>query len=186
MCWIGGSKSQKVEKVEKTDRLDGVNGLDGTIEVGESTEQHVGEPEPQDGVVVATAEKRVSYFTIEELCKSETAEKLGVSNVPSVAVKMNLQELIDNILDPLRRAYGKPIHVNSGYRCTVVNTAVGGVKNSQHLTGHAADITGGNRTENRKLWELIKALGLPIDQCIDEANMRWVHVSYDKERNRGM
>lgn len=130
--------------------------------------------------------KMMSYFTIDELCKSSKATMLGISNKPSETVMRNLQDLIDNILDPLRRAYGKPIIVNSGYRCTALNTAVGGVPNSQHLTGHAADITGGNKAENKKLWELIKKLDLPIDQCIDESSLTWVHVSYDKYRNRGM
>lgn len=130
--------------------------------------------------------KMGSYFTIDELCKSTRATILGISNKPSVTVQRNLQDLIDNILDPLRRAYGKPIIVNSGYRCTALNTAVGGVPNSQHLTGHAADITGGNKAENKKLWELIKKLDLPIDQCIDESSLSWVHVSYDKTRNRRM
>ncbi len=130
--------------------------------------------------------KMGSYFTIDELCKSTKATMLGISNIPSEEIKRNLQDLIDNILDPLRRAYGKPIIVNSGYRCYALNTAVGGVPNSQHLTGHAADITGGNKAENKKLWELIKKLDLPIDQCIDESSLTWVHVSYDETRNRRM
>ena len=128
--------------------------------------------------------KMMSYFTIEELCRSNKAQLLGISNTPSAEVMRNLQDLIDNVLDPLRRAYGRPIIINSGYRCYSLNVAVGGVKNSQHLTGHAADITGGNKAENRILWNLIRNLELPIDQCIDENDMVWVHVSYDKTRNR--
>jgi len=128
--------------------------------------------------------KMMSYFTIEELCRSNKAQLLGISNTPSQEVMRNLQDLIDNVLDPLRRAYGRPIIINSGYRCYSLNVAVGGVKNSQHLTGHAADITGGNKAENRILWNLVRSLNLPIDQCIDEKNMLWVHVSYDKTRNR--
>lgn len=128
--------------------------------------------------------KMMSYFTIEELCRSNKAQMLGISNTPSKEVMRNLQDLIDNVLDPLRRAYGRPIIINSGYRCYSLNVAVGGVKNSAHLKGFAADITGGNKAENRILWNLVRSLNLPIDQCIDEKDMLWVHVSYDKTRNR--
>lgn len=142
--------------------------------------------EPTYSEPAFTDDSKTSYFSIEELCYSQKALVLGIGNKPSETVKQNLQELIDNVLDPLRRAYGKPITVNSGYRCTALNLAVGGVSNSQHLTGHAADITGGSKAENRKLWELIRQLNLPIDQCINESGFTWVHVSYDKTRNRRM
>ena len=82
--------------------------------------------------------------------------------------------------------YGKPINVNSGYRCQALNKAVGGVSNSQHLTGEAADIDTGSKTENRKLAKMIVDMRLPFDQLIDEADYAWVHVSYKcKGDNRG-
>lgn len=55
-------------------------------------------------------------------------------------VEENLQALVSDVLDPARKAYGKPISVNSGYRCPKHNLAVGGVKNSQHMKGEAADV----------------------------------------------
>ena len=67
------------------------------------------------------------YFSIEELCKSDTATEKGIDNTPSSEVVEKLNMLIDNVLDPLREAYGKPIYVNSGYRCPALNKAVGGV-----------------------------------------------------------
>ena len=73
--------------------------------------------------------------------------------------------------------YGKPITVNSGYRCPKLNDAVGGAKNSQHMRGEAADITAGSKMENKRLFELIWD-NLPFDQLIDESNYSWVHVSY--------
>ena len=73
--------------------------------------------------------------------------------------------------------YGKAITVNSGYRCSKLNAAVGGAKTSQHMRGEAADITAGSKTENKKLFELIRD-NLPFDQLIDESNYSWVHVSY--------
>ena len=89
--------------------------------------------------------------------------------------------LIDNVLDPLREAYGKPVTVTSGYRCEVLNKAVGGSKTSEHMKGMAADIVGTPNTkeENKRLFNLIQELEIPFTQLIDEKNFSWVHVSYD-------
>lgn len=121
----------------------------------------------------------MKYFSINELCHSDTAIAKGIDNTPSEEVKANLAALIENVLDPLREAYGKPIYVNSGYRCPALNKAVGGVSNSEHLIGCAADIDTNNKEENRKLFELAQELNLPFRQLIDEANMSWVHISYN-------
>ena len=86
----------------------------------------------------------MKHFTLKEFVKSDTARRLGIDNTPSPQVEERLRQLVDYVLDPLREAYGKPIYVNSGYRCPALNRAVGGVAHSQHLTGEAADITGGN------------------------------------------
>ena len=124
----------------------------------------------------------MKHFTIEELCRSETARSRGIDNAPTEEVRKNLTALVDNVLDPLREWYGKPIYVNSGYRCPALNKAVGGVANSQHLTGQAADIdtndTAENRkAENRKLMKHIED-SLDFDQLIWENGGAWVHVSY--------
>ena len=92
--------------------------------------------------------------------------------------------LVDNVLDPLREAYGKPIRVNSGFRCPALNKAVKGSATSDHMAGRAADITGGSPKEHKRLFYLIQELGLPFDQLIDEKRFSWVHVSYRKEGNR--
>ena len=131
----------------------------------------------------------MKYFTIEELIASDTAKRRGIANTPSKEVESNLIALVDRILDPLRTIYGKPIYVNSGYRSQALNKAVGGASTSQHLTGHAADITAGSRAENKKLFVLIQTLGLPYDQLIfEKGNITegpdWVHVSYNPQRNR--
>lgn len=123
------------------------------------------------------------YFTISELCNSSIAKSKGISNIPTETIETNLNALIDNILDPLREAYGKPITTNSGYRCPKLNKLVGGVSNSQHQTGHAADISVGNKEGNKQLFDLILTLKLPFDQLINESNYQWVHVSYS-DRNR--
>ena len=122
----------------------------------------------------------MKYFTIKELCKSSTATSHGITNSPSKEIERNLGELVYFILDPLREAYGKPIKVNSGYRCPELNKLVGGSKTSQHVKGCAADISVGNKSENERLFNLIQELNLPFDQLIDEKNFSWVHVSYSK------
>lgn len=119
-------------------------------------------------------------FTIQELTASATAAAKKINNDPTPEAAENLKLLVDNVLDPLRDAYGKPIRVNSGYRSPALNAAVKGSKTSQHVKGQAADITGGNKAENKKLFELAQELNLPYCQLIDEKNFSWVHISYDR------
>lgn len=125
------------------------------------------------------------YFTLEELTKSSAAKRAGIKNIPNEKELKNLNSLIDNILDPLREAYGKPIIVTSGFRCEELNDLVNGVRGSQHRTGQAADIRSrvDTRKENKKLFDLIIELKLPFDQLIDEYDYNWVHVSFS-DRNR--
>ena len=122
----------------------------------------------------------MKYFTIKELCKSSTAIEKKINNTPNSDVVNNLEQLVDNILDPLREEYKNPINVNSGYRCDILNKAVGGSKTSQHCLGLAADITAGSKFENKKLFILAQQLNLPYDQLINEKNYSWIHISYSK------
>lgn len=126
------------------------------------------------------------YFTINELTKSSTAGRLHINNTPSQEVKDNLNKLIDNVLDPLRELYGKPIIVNSGYRCPKLNKAVGGARNSQHLIGQASDIRTVTNTKesNKQLFDIIRNSKLPFDQLINEYDFNWVHVSYGPRNRR--
>lgn len=119
----------------------------------------------------------MKHFTIDELCRSDTARSRGIDNTPTEEVRKNLTALVGNVLDPLREWYGKPIYVNSGYRCPALNKAVGGVASSQHLTGQAADIDTNDRSENRKLMRRIEE-SLDFDQLIWENGGEWLHVSY--------
>lgn len=123
----------------------------------------------------------MKYFTITELSKSSTAAQKGIDNTPNPDVIKNLESLVEHILDPLREKFGKPITVNSGYRCPALNKAVGGSKTSHHMTGLAADITGGSVARNRILFSLIQELDLPFDQLIDEKNYKWIHVSFSEK-----
>lgn len=119
-------------------------------------------------------------FTIQELTASTTAKSEKIQNVPTSEQIENLKQLINNVLDPLRNAYGKPIRVNSGFRSPELNAFLKGAKTSQHMKGQAADITAGSKSENKKLFELAQKLNLPFCQLIDEKNFTWVHISYDK------
>lgn len=125
----------------------------------------------------------MQYFTINELTASNTAQARGIDNTPNAKTQASLTQLIENVLDPVRRIWGRPITVNSGYRCPALNAAVKGASNSQHLKGEAADITTGSSDGNRKLFEKISASGIPFDQLIDESGYSWIHISYS-DRNR--
>ena len=128
----------------------------------------------------------MKYFTMGELVSSKTADAHGIDNRCNREQQQNLLLLVEKVLDPLREAYGKPIHVNSGFRCAKLNKLVGGAKNSDHMNGCAADIVGtpNNKEENKRLFKLVSELGLSFDQLINESNYSWVHVSYKKEGNR--
>lgn len=122
----------------------------------------------------------MKYFTIEELCQSETAEKYKINNIPTEEIKKNLETLVDCLLDPLREAWGSPIIINSGYRCPILNKAVGGSKTSSHMSGWSVDM----RPKNGKMEEFKKFVVNFIktrfwDQCILEksGDIEWVHLS---------
>ena len=89
-------------------------------------------------------------------------------------VPENLKALISNVLDPAREQFGGPILVNSGYRCPKHNAEVGGVANSQHLCGEAADIT---CVDNKRLKQIIVENG-KFDQLIDYGT--FLHVSWKR------
>ena len=122
----------------------------------------------------------MKYFTIKELCKSQTATSHGIDNVPNQLQVENMTKLIEVILDKVREAYGRAINITSGFRCPALNDIVGGVNTSHHLYGKAADIDVGSQSDNKKLYDLIKSLDLPVCQCILEHGGRWIHISYDE------
>ena len=123
----------------------------------------------------------MKYFSFQEMERSDTAVRYAIDNSIPENLKNNVARLVDNVLDPLREAWGRPLTVSSGYRCPALNRAVGGSATSHHLRGMAADITTGNNADNRRLFQLIINLGLPFTQLIDERDFSWVHVSYDPE-----
>lgn len=103
-------------------------------------------------------------FSYREFERSEVADAKHICNViTSFEVRDSIQALTENVLQPLRDAWGKPLKVNSGYRCKALNAAVGGVPTSQHVKGEAADMAAGDPV---KLARLAVKLGLPFDQMI--------------------
>lgn len=132
----------------------------------------------------------MQHFTIQELSASATAERLTIDNTPPRAAQRMLTILVEQLLDPIRRRYGAPIIITSGYRCPALNTAVGGVANSHHIVGCAADIVGGlppptgggDLPPNRYLYEIIvqtqREGAIHFTQLIAEKDYRWLHISY--------
>ena len=127
-------------------------------------------------------------FTYEELCRSDVAKRRGINNRPRTKeeekrVIENLKALCMEVLQPLRDFLGKPVVISSGYRCPELNKAVGGVKNSQHMKGEAADIHVENTEHLLKIMHFIMD-ETDFDQVIWERNRagtQWVHVSYKRE-----
>ena len=120
--------------------------------------------------------KRIKYFSLSEFLNSATAKRLGIDNTPTFEVVDNLNKLAD-YLDVIREKVGKPILISSGFRCPVLNKAVGGVANSQHLKGLAADLT---CADMESLEKVLRETG-GFDQLIKEhrkgSNSFWFHVS---------
>ena len=85
-------------------------------------------------------------FTIQELTASATVAAKKINNDPTPEAAENLKQLVNNVLDPLRDAYGKPIRVNSGYRSPALNAAVKGSKTSQHMNGASGGHYDGKQT----------------------------------------
>lgn len=120
-------------------------------------------------------------FTLDELLASQTAKQRHIINAPGVDEVCNLCALVHNVLQPLRDAMGEAIKIGSGYRCPQLNKAVGGVSNSQHMKGEAADLCiDGDMKKGKRWFEWIKT-HCQFDQLIWEHNSKgtyWVHVSF--------
>ena len=126
-------------------------------------------------------------FTLEELIRSNTAERMGIDNVPKdEKVVENLRSLCLEVLQQLRDYFGAPVHINSGYRCPELNMAVGGVKNSQHCRGEAADIRIVSPKQGRE-WAAWIEDNCRFDQMLLERNKSgavWLHVSCKRDASK--
>ena len=110
---------------------------------------------------MGTISKNFSYREFEA---SNKADEKGICNViTSFEVRDAIKALVDTVLQPLRDAWGKPLHINSGYRCPELNREVGGKPTSQHVKGEAGDVACDNPVE---LARLAASMHLPYDQMI--------------------
>lgn len=122
------------------------------------------------------------YFNYQEFEDSATARRDGIDNSLTPSARRMVAILVEKLLDPLRRVWGGPIVISSGYRCPELNTLIGGAKHSHHLLGCAADLIAGSPDEHRRLFQLAQemhGLGtLEFTQLILEPGARWIHISY--------
>ena len=133
--------------------------------------------------------KLTENFSLNELTKSQTAERKGIDNTPSAEHQENLKSLCEMILQPIRDHFGQVVSVSSGYRSPELCVAIGSSTQSQHAKGQASDfeIFG---VSNKELADWIDE-NLDYDQLIleywkgeDEPNSGWVHCSYTNGNNR--
>jgi len=123
------------------------------------------------------------HISFDEATLSPTALRAKIDNKPSQEVLAAMQHVANNLFEPLREWYGKPIKINSFYRCPALNKLVKGSPTSQHVKGEAIDISAGSKEENAKLFEYVKN-NLEFDQVINEYDFTWVHISLKKSGNR--
>jgi hypothetical protein len=135
--------------------------------------------------------KLTENLNLAEVIYSATALRKEIVNEPTVTHLINLKAVANNIFQPCRDYFGKPLAVTSGYRSKALNDLIGGAKSSQHCKGEALDLDAqvfGGFT-NLELFLYIKD-HLSFDQLIGEfpdnmGEYAWVHCSYKEEGNRG-
>lgn len=133
--------------------------------------------------------KLTENFNLNELTKSQVADRKGIPNNPSPDQIKALQKLAESVLQPLRNHYESPVIITSGFRCAELCIAIGSSIDSQHAKGQAADLEIISHSNyDVALW--IKN-NLDFDQLIlefwkgeDEPNSGWIHVSYVGKKNR--
>jgi len=128
-------------------------------------------------------------LSLAEATYSATALRKGIVNEPTATHLISLKAVANNIFQPCRNHFGKPLRVTSGYRSKELNKAIGGSNNSQHSKGEALDMRSTSGYTNRELFMFIKD-HLTFDQLIGEfpdnvGEFAWVHCSYKEEGNRG-
>ncbi len=122
-----------------------------------------------------------AHFALEELTRSSTAERLAIDNTPSLETVARLTILAMG-LEKVRALLGAPLSIDSGYRCPALNKAVGGVPDSAHVQGYAADFICPAYGSPLMIARAIADSGIDFDQVIQEGT--WVHVSFDPRLRR--
>lgn len=122
--------------------------------------------------------KLAPHFWLSEFTASQTAVRRGFSNEPGPAEVANLRR-VATLLEAARVLLGaKPISINSGYRCHLLNAAVGGAPHSAHVEGRAADFVCPGYGTPLEICQRLSDAGLPFDKLIMEG--AWVHIQVPK------
>ena len=131
---------------------------------------------------LSTARKKTisEHFTLFEVIYSDTALKFNIDNRPTAQILYNATALCKNVLEKIRTHFNAPVIVHCMYRCPALNTKVGGVSTSQHVTGQAVDF----HVENHTIEEVFNYIkqNLLFDQLIQEGT--WIHCSFNLVKNR--
>jgi phosphoribosylaminoimidazole-succinocarboxamide synthase len=131
--------------------------------------------------------KLSEHLDLAEVVKSDSAKRRGISNMPTPEHIENFKKLAEKVFEPIRKHFGVPIHISSGYRSKELNAVIGGASNSDHCFGMALDLDqqghkGG--VTNKQVFDFIKD-NLKFKQLIWEGGTKqepdWVHVSYDEK-----
>jgi hypothetical protein len=128
------------------------------------------------------------HLSLAEVIRSESAKRHGISNMPKPEHIENFKKLAENVFEPIREHFKRPIHVSSGYRSQALNAVIGGSLSSQHCKGEALDLDmDGTEITNKQVFDYIKD-NLHFDQLIwefgNKENPDWVHVSYSSSRRQ--
>lgn len=118
-------------------------------------------------------------FTLQEMCSSLTANLYGIDNTPNQKQIDNLKMLCQQVLQQARDDFGHPIHVNSGFRSKELNKKVGGVANSYHLKGQAADLHVDNEGQGFQLAALLLRSKYTDEVILEKRKGKyWIHVQW--------
>ena len=118
------------------------------------------------------------HITLHEATVSPTALRMGIDNVPSEQELESMKLVAEKCFEPLREWYGKPIKVNSFFRCKALNDAVGSNDRSYHRLGMAIDMSAGSKQENEKLFNWCKD-NIQFTELINEYDFSLVHIAYN-------
>lgn len=120
------------------------------------------------------------HFTFEELTASELADRQGIDNKPTDVKVLNHLKFLAKNLEDVRECLGSPIHINSAYRCLMVNALLGSKPTSAHVKGLAADFVCPSFGSPKEIVKRLSSSNVAYDQLILEFD-RWVHIGFSEE-----
>jgi zinc D-Ala-D-Ala carboxypeptidase len=125
--------------------------------------------------------KLSANFRYGELIRSQTAVRKGIDNTPGPEQYQSLVALCENVMEPVRKIFGSPLTVTSGFRTLFLNNLICSTSRSQHVKGEAIDFEPSGNIQLHELWRAIVLSHIPFDQCILEFPPNgWIHISHVK------